>query len=1033
MGHLYADTRDEYVRKLEAELSSHLPEEQIAGLNSFLKPFFAITTPEELSTYKRRDLVGSTLAFWRFVQTHDHSTPKVEVLNPDYENNGWHSTHTIIQLIHPDMPFIVDSVRMKLTDRGATIHHLRNCVMAVERDGSNHMVAAGNGQSRKEALLYIEVDRLEQDSELESLSQDLQDVLADVRRVVSDYRPIYRKVSDLITNLESCERAEEQEACEYLRWLLADNFTFLAYEELTVEQNGDSSVVRQKEGQRLGLLRPRHEGQLDREQLEPELDSNFASVQTILAFGKAAVRSSVHRPAYPDYILVKRFDDDGHVIGESRIMGLYTSPVYSQSPRTIPWLRNKISKIVSMAGLDMGTHHGKELTQIIEVFPREELFLTPIDRLYDTVMGILQIQERNQIRVFMRRDPCNRFCSVLIYVPREIYDTTLRLKMQEILCRRLKAVDAEFTTYFSESILARVHYVIRLSEDSKDDFNPKVITAEIIQAAYTWDEEFRDSLLENRGEVKGNTLLKAFGAGFSISYKEAFTPLTAVADIEHMQSITVDNPLNMNFYQPIDDDNYLHFKLFHLGKPLPLADLIPIMENLGLKVIGEHPYVIRKGQDKISLHDFILAMTHGKKKPMRKVAAKFQEAFARTWYGDAENDRFNLLVLVAGMDWRQVSMFRAYAHYMKQIGFGFSQGYIADTLCNNSQIAKKLLKLFETCFDPDQDLTESQRSARRQQMQQTIIDELDSVSVLNEDRVLRRYMELITATLRTNFYQLDAQGEFKDYMSFKFAPGEIPDIPKPAPMFEIFVYSPYVEGVHLRGGKVARGGLRWSDRAEDFRTEVLGLVKAQQVKNAVIVPVGAKGGFVPKNLPVKGSREQILEEGIRCYKTFIRALLDVTDNLLDNEVIHPERVIRYDEDDTYLVVAADKGTATFSDIANGIAEEYGFWLCDAFASGGSAGYDHKKMGITAKGAWVSVQRHFCERGIDVQKDPVTVVGIGDMAGDVFGNGLLSSKSLKLVAAFNHMHIFVDPDPDPAASFVERQRLFDSTPLQLGRL
>ncbi|MCL6269781.1 NAD-glutamate dehydrogenase [Sansalvadorimonas sp. 2012CJ34-2] len=1021
MGHLYADTREEFVRKLERELSSHLPEEQLAGLKFFLKPFFAITTPEELDTYRCRDLVGSTLAFWRFVQNHDHNAPKVEVLNPDYENNGWHSTHTILQIVHPDMPFIVDSVRVKLTERGATIHHLRNCVMAIERDGSNQMVFPGNGQSKKEALLYIEIDRLEKEKELEALCQDLQDVLADVRRVVSDYRPICRKVSELVENLENCERSEEQEACEYLRWLLADNFTFLAYEELTVEREDDQTRVR--EGRRLGLLRPRHEGQLDRNQLEPELDSSFCADQALLSFGKAAVRSSVHRPAYPDYIQIKRFDNDGHVIGESRIIGLYTSPVYTQSPRKIPWLRSKVSKIVSMAGLDLGTHHGKELIQIIEMFPREELFLGTVDDLYDSFMGILQIQERNQVRVFMRRDTCNNFCSVLIYVPREIYDTNLRLKMQEILCRRMKALDAEFTTHFSESILARVHYVLRLSDKSLDDFNPKVITSEIVQAAYSWDEEFRDTILETRGEVKGNSLLKTFSSGFSISYKETFTPLTAVADIEHMQGMSRDKPLSMSFYQPIDDDGYLHYKLFHHGKSLPLADLIPIMENLGLKVIGEHPYKVRKGKDKICLHDFTLSMTHGQEKPLRKVATKFQEAFSRTWYGHAENDRFNLLVLVAGMDWRQVSMFRAYARYMKQIRFGFSQSYIADTLCNNNQIAKKLLKLFEMCFDPDQDMTEGQRSARRQQLQQTILEELDGVSVLNEDRVLRRYMELITATLRTNFYQHDGDGNAKDYISFKFAPGEIPDIPKPAPMFEIFVYSPSVEGVHLRGGKVARGGLRWSDRAEDFRTEVLGLVKAQQVKNAVIVPVGAKGGFVPKNLPAKGSREEVLEEAIRCYKTFIRALLDVTDNLVDNKVIHPDRVMRYDEDDTYLVVAADKGTATFSDIANGIAEEYGFWLGDAFASGGSVGYDHKKMGITAKGAWVSVQRHFRESGVDVQKDPVTVVGIGDMAGDVFGNGMLSSKALRLVAAFNHMHIFVDPDPDPATSFVERQRLF----------
>ena len=1029
MGHVYADSRDEFIGKLELELSGHLPKEQLDGLKAFLKPFFSITTPEELTGYRRRDLLGSTLAFWRFFQTHDHNSPKVEVLNPDYEHNGWHSTHTIIQIVHPDMPFIVDSVRMKLNERGATIHHLRNCVLSVNRDDSNQLTSS-DGTSKKEALLYIEVNRLALDSELEALQQDLNDVLADVRRVVADYRPIARKVDELISSLEdgaSSKDSEVKEVVEYLRWLLDNNFTFLAFEELAVDRSKGQPSVVPVEGQRLGLLRPRHSGHLDRGTLEPELDSNILSDHSLLSFATAAALSSVHRPAYPNFIRVKRFDKEGNVVGECRIMGLYTSPVYTQSPRIIPWLRNKVSHILKLADLDMGGHQGKELVQTIEVFPREELFLTPVDQLFETLMGILRIQERHQIRVFMRRDPNDLFCSVLVYVPREVYDTTLRIQIQEILCKRLNAVDAEFTTYFSESILTRVHYVLKLSDSGLDDFNPKAITAEIHQAAYSWEDEFRDALMETRGEVDGHALLKSFNGGFPVSYRDAFTPPTAVADVEHIQYLNDDTPIAMSFYRPIDDDGYLHFKVFHRGQSLPLSDLIPIMENLGLRVMGEHPYFLHRRVDderqRISLHDFTLSLTHGQQLPIRKIAGKFQEAFKRTWDGDAENDRFNRLVLVAGMDWRQVSMLRAYARYIKQIRFGFSQEYIADTLCNNSEIALLLLKLFEVSFDPNLDLTQEQRGARRQQYQQNILEALDEVSVLSEDRVLRRFMEVIIATLRTNFYQLDEQGQNHDYMSFKFAPGEIPDIPKPAPMFEIFVYSPAVEGVHLRGGKVARGGLRWSDRVEDYRTEVLGLVKAQQVKNAVIVPVGAKGGFVPKRLPANGSREEIQAEGIACYKRFIRGLLDVTDNLVDNKVVNPKGVIRYDEDDTYLVVAADKGTATFSDIANGIAEGYGFWLGDAFASGGSAGYDHKKMGITAKGAWVSVQRHFRERGVDVQKDPVTVVGIGDMAGDVFGNGLLSSKALKLVAAFNHMHIFVDPDPDPAASFVERERMF----------
>ncbi len=1023
MGQYYADSRDEFINKLESELASQLPEDQQAGLQVFLKPFFAITTPEELNNYRRRDLLGSTLAFWRFFQTHDHDQPKIDVLNPDYESSGWHSTHSIVQIVHPNIPFIVDSVRMKLKDKGITIHHLRHCVLDADRNEANQLVASGRGNTYKEALVYVEVDRQATEQGLEELQQSLSEVLEDVRRVVSDYKPICSKIEALTAELEkSGQNEDSHDVVTYLRWLLSNNFTFLGYEELAVERSDDQVHV--KTSKRLGLLRPRHGGQLNRENLEPEQCRKIVNDSSPLTFTTAAVRSSVHRPAYPSFILVKRFDKEGNVVGECRIMGLFTSPVYNQSLHNIPWLNRKITSLTKMAGLDMTSHHGKELAQILEVFPREELFLTPLDELFDTVMGILQIQERNQIRVFFRRDISGLFCSVLVFVPREVYDTTLRMKVQEILCERFQAVDAEFTTYFSESILTRVHYVMRLSEDSREDFNAKAITAEINQVAYSWEDELRDAILETRGEVEGNALLRAYNDGFSVGYKEAFSPLTAVADIERMQQLSETTPLSMVFYQPVVDDGLLHFKVFHRGDSLPLSDLIPIMENLGLKVLGEHPYRIQRDGKTICLHDFSLSATQSNQQPLRKVANKFQEAFQRTWYGQAENDRFNRLVLVSGLNWRQVSMLRAYSRYMKQISFGFSQGYIAETLCNNSDIALQLLKLFEVSFDPSLELTEHQRIARRQQYQQSITEALDGVSVLSEDRVLRRYMDLIMATLRTNFYQTDSHGKRHDYMSFKFSPAKIPDIPKPAPMFEIFVYSPLVEGVHLRGGKVARGGLRWSDRVEDYRTEVLGLVKAQQVKNAVIVPVGAKGGFVPKHLPENGSREEILAEGVACYRIFIRALLDITDNRVDGQVEHPEGVIRYDEDDAYLVVAADKGTATFSDIANDIAESYGFWLGDAFASGGSAGYDHKKMGITAKGAWVSVQRHFRECGVDVQKDPVTVVGIGDMGGDVFGNGLLSSKSLKMVAAFNHLHIFVDPNPEPAASFVERQRLFE---------
>ncbi len=1014
-------SQDEFITKMGQELADHLTRPQQKGLVDFLSRFFAIITEDDINNYRRRDLVASTLASWRFLLSYKAEAAQVEVLNPDYENDGWHSTHTIIQIAQRDMPFLIDSVRMKLNELGITIHQLRNCAVTRAKAGK------GKGEQAL-AMLYIEVDRQAEEQDRETLRQLLSEVLVDVARAVSDYQPICQRVQELANSFSESEGGEIAEIHAYLTWLLDNNFTFLAYEELKLDYSGKDPVVRQVEGESLGLLKEHAQGRLHRGVLEPGLDSHILGDSQLLSFAKAAARSSVHRPAYPDFILLKHYDDDGRVIGEYRIMGLYTSPVYSQSPRTIPLLRNKVAGIAQMSGFPPESHHGKELMQILEVYPREEMFLTPMEQLFSTAMSIVQIQERNQVRVFSRRDVNSLFCSVLVYVPRELYDTKLRIRMQNILCEKLNAVDSEFTTYFSESTLARVHYILRLSNQSPRDVNARAIAAEIQQAAYSWELEFRDVILESKGEVEGNVLLKTFREAFPVSYRDEFSALTAVADVEHMLPLNRDQRLAMSFYQPMDEDGLLHFKVFHHTTELSLSSLIPIMENLGLEVLGEHPYHIRlngsRRGEKIWLHDFTLSQTYGVQIPLRKVASRFQETFQKVWYGQAENDKFNRLVLSVGLDWRQVNMLRAYARYMKQIRFGLSQDYIAETLRENCAITLLLVQMFEVSFNPGVDLTIDQRKARRQQLQQTIIDALDGVSILSQDRVLRRFMELMVATQRTNFYQHNSQGEYHDYVSYKFTPRSIPNIPKPVPLFEIFVYSPYVEGVHLRGGKVARGGLRWSDRMEDFRTEVLGLVKAQQVKNAVIVPVGAKGGFVPKMLPANGTREQIHEEGVRCYKTFIRALLGITDNLKDSAVVYPEQVVRYDEDDTYLVVAADKGTATFSDIANGIAAEHDFWLGDAFASGGSVGYDHKKMGITARGAWVSVQRHFRERNLDVQKQPITVVGIGDMAGDVFGNGLLSSNQLKLVAAFNHLHIFVDPTPDPATSFAERERLFN---------
>ncbi|PJE79102.1 NAD-specific glutamate dehydrogenase [invertebrate metagenome] len=1023
MAELDTQEREDVLDKLIEETGKNLTPEHLDYLRDFVYRLYAMDTRSDLLGGNRNDLVGATFSFWKFIGLHDPDHPLIEVLNPDYPHHGWHSTHTVVRVLHRDMPFLVDSIRMKLNERGSRIHLIRNGVMTAFRDQQFQLVSQYNDQAKeyREAFLYMEVDRLETESELEQLRLEIFDVLDDVVRVTQDFRPMQARLESLSDTLRGNDGKEVR---AFLKWLLDDNFTFFGYEELQlVERDKDSYQVVRPADSLLGLLRqqPRQNANSG---FALGLDKKFFELDEPVYFSKVAVRSRVHRPAYPDLIAIRQTDQDGRVIGEIRVIGLYTSPVYRSSPLSIPYIRDKVRSIMQRAGLDALSHHGKDLQQIIDIFPRDELFQMEQDQLFDTVMAILRIQERKQIRVFMRQNSSGSLYSVLVFVPREVYSTDFRIRIETVLCKKLQAEDSEFTTYFSESVLARVQFTFRLKE--RVDVNIDSINEEVVLAAATWKDDFRDAMLESAGEVRGNHLFALYAGGFSAGYRETFSPHSAVVDVELFESIHSSSPLAMGFYQSLEDNpGHVHFKLYHYDEPLPLADQIPIIENLGLRVLGEYPYMVRmQTGEKIWIHDFLLSYSDYHAVNIQKTAPVFKRAFEKIWFGFSENDRFNRLVLMAGMGWRQVSVLRMYSRYLKQLQTGFSQGYIAETLCNNIDIARLLLGLFETRFCPSMNLSRTQRLARQQEIQKAILEKLEDVSVLSEDKIIRRMMSTMVATQRTNFYQLDAQKQPKSYISIKLAAREIEDIPKPVPMYEIFVYSPAVEGVHLRGGKVARGGLRWSDRIEDFRTEVLGLVKAQQVKNALIVPVGAKGGFVPKHLPVGGDREAIQSEGIACYKTFIRALLDVTDNLVDGKVSHPENVIFYDDDDYYLVVAADKGTATFSDIANTIAGEYGFWLGDAFASGGSAGYDHKKMGITARGAWVSVQRHFREQDINVQKDTVSVLGIGDMSGDVFGNGVLLSESIELVAAFNHQHIFIDPYPDAASSYAERRRLFD---------
>ncbi|MEC8444151.1 MAG: NAD-glutamate dehydrogenase [Pseudomonadota bacterium] len=1025
---------------LETLIQERNDASQAAQLVKFSNIYYSAAPADEILARSVDDLYGATLSCWQFIQQRQLNEPKVRVFNPDHESHGWQSLHTVIEIVFEDMPFLVDSVRMQLNARQMSLHAIHYCVLHAsrEKDGglktSSDWSKPGKGKTA-EAIIYIEVDHHSDDALMQSLCTELVDILKEVQSCVVDFPTMLDKAKGAAKELASQCKADKgergddcKEAAEFVSWLADNHFTFLAYDEFSVETKGKDTWVVRDPAQDLGIFKSMDTGQskVKLQDLESEIQT-FITGPEMVNFMKSGNRSRIHRPAYPDYVVVKRFDKDGRVTGGMRFMGLFTSIVYIETPNNIPIIRRKLQDVRARSGFDKGNHSAKELDRILEVYPRDELFQSNAAELARTAMDVVSIQERRQTRVYLRKDAYGKFLSCIAYTPRDVYNTELRQKMEDVLRLEFEPLDIEFNTYFSESVLARTHFIVRLNPEHDADYDHQVVASKIRQVVRSWTDDLHGALIEQVGEERGNVQYHRYRNAFPAGYREDFSARTAVADIQHMEALRSGDSgeLAMSFYRELEEqDNQLRFKLFNPDNILPLSDVIPVLENFGLRVMGEHPYEVVCDDGKVIwIHNFSLRYTLSDKIDIAGVKQLFQEAFTAIWAGNAENDSFNRLVLGGELGWKDIALLRAYARYMKQIRFGISETYIADTLCRYIPVSAQLVKLFHHRFGLSHS-DEKARAAAFDECEQALLEDLDQVEQLNEDRTIRRYIELMKATLRTNYFQLDADGKDKSYLSFKLSPAAISDMPLPRPMFEIFVYSPRIEGVHLRGGKVARGGLRWSDRVDDFRTEVLGLVKAQQVKNAVIVPVGAKGGFVAKCPPQEGGRDAFIAEGVACYQTFISALLDVTDNLIEGEIIPPESVVRHDAPDPYLVVAADKGTATFSDIANEIAVNRGFWMGDGFASGGSVGYDHKKMGITARGAWVSVQRHFRERGLNVQKEDFTVVGVGDMAGDVFGNGMLLSEHIQLVAAFNHMHIFIDPNPDSASSYKERKRLFE---------
>ena len=1015
------DRKEDLLTSVIARLRQKLDRKQADMGETFLRHYYRSVAPVDLINRDSLDLYGAALAHLRFGERRQPGKAKVRVYNPQIEQHGWQSTHTAIEIVTDDMPFLVDSVTMAINRLGMVIHLIIHPVLSVERDGQGMLVgidAPGKGKNgdgrNDDSFMHVEVDRQSDPARLEAIREALENALDDVRAAVDDWKPMLARIDAALEDLDRGAKVipadDHAEARAFLEWVADNHFTILGYRCYDLVSVNKQDQLKRVRGSALGILRHQPDDQISQSfaALPKELRQQ-ARLPIPLVITKANSRSTVHRPVYLDYIGVKRFDRKGKVVGEHRFLGLFTSAAYNRNPRSIPLLRHKVSRLIKRANLAPNSHAGKAFSNILETYPRDELFQTDEDELFEIVQETLHLQERQRIRLFARRDAFARFVSCLVYVPRERYNTDLRDRFQKILENALGGKETEYQAQVSESTLARIHFIVRTPDGVRDDVDLAAIEAQLINAARSWNDVLRDALIDTHGEEEGNRLYRAYGSSFPIAYQEAVPARAAVPDVDRLDRLAkAPDDLALSLFRPLeDDDGLLRFKIGRAGVGIPLSDALPVLENMGLRVIDEQPYEIVASDGSVFwFHDFGVRPTDPIDVRLEKIRPDFQEMFEGIWRGDIENDGFNQLVLRAGLNARQILVLRAYCKYLLQIGIPFSQAYMERTLAHNPESARLLAELFDVRFDP---AAAEDREARMASLEAQIREGLEAVANLDEDRILRRYMRLILATLRTNHYQPMAEGGgFKPYLSLKIDPAEVPEMPLPRPVFEIFVYSPRTEGVHLRGGRVARGGIRWSDRREDFRTEVLGLMKAQMVKNGVIVPVGAKGGFVVKRPPKGGDRTALQAEVIACYRILISGMLDLTDNRVADGIVPPPAVTRYDDDDPYLVVAADKGTATFSDIANEISLAYGHWLGDAFASGGSAGYDHKGMGITARGAWESVKRHFLELGKDCQTEPFTVVGIGDMSGDVFGNGMLLSEQTRLIAAFDHRHIFIRP-------------------------
>ena len=994
------------------------------GFSRFAQHFFAGAAPEDLTAFSKDVQAGIARLFWKAATERKPGTSFLRVITPEAGRDGFSAPVTLLTTINDDKPFLVDSILSELGERGCKIKAVFHPIFKVKRDASGAFrgFVFDGGEATSESMICVAFARVGTPERISGIESGVVQVLRDVSAAVGDWKAMLARLDESIAELwqtpPKIAKEELEESLAFLQWLKQNHFTFLGARDYAFD--GAAGRLTPLHDTGLGLLRDPERrvirrGQ-DRATMTPEVRA-FMMQPSPLIVTKSLERSPVHRRVQEDYIGVKRFNASGELIGERRFIGLFTSTAYHDSPRDIPFLRRKVANVMAQSGFPKGSHNAKALSVVLENLPRDELFQVSEADLLNMGPALAYLGDRPDTNVFIRFDTFERFASVHVYFPADKFRGGLMRTLGGILIDALGGQVSSAYPHTEEGQMARIHFTIVFDGARPLAYDHEALKARLARAVRLWSDDFADALSTSMSPENADAIFARYSGAFTEAYREAFGPAEAILDIAKIEEVAQAGAgaLALRSSGGADPaDGIIHFKIYHAGGVIELSDLLPVLEDFGLRVIEEVNYPVRRADTPVTIHDLKLK---GQLTPEREAGMRlFEEAFLTVWKGAAESDKFNRLTLFAEVPWRDVAMLRAVAKYLRQAAFGASQTLMEEALARHPMISAALVRLFKARFALDV----ADRATLEAKATAQIDDGLAKVPSLDDDRIIRRFRNVIQSTLRTNFFQAG-----KPSIALKIDSSKVDDLPLPRPMVEIFVYAPDVEGVHLRFGKVARGGLRWSDRREDFRTEILGLVKAQQVKNAVIVPVGSKGGFYPKKLPPASNREAWLAGGIAAYKMFVSSLLDITDNIApDGKIVAPKDVVRHDADDPYLVVAADKGTATFSDIANGISKEYGFWLADAFASGGSVGYDHKKMGITAKGAWEAVKRHFREIGTDIQTTPFEVVGVGDMSGDVFGNGMLLSKATKLVAAFDHRDIFLDPDPDPAVSFAERQRIFN---------